>query len=455
MPNSNSEKLQEPKLQEANKLKTKTRAIFSIIWRLIFAIAIIAGAIYLAFDMVSNKPEPPKRQARERSFTVEIITPQMGEYSPFVNAYGEIIAAKTFDVRAQVSGEALSVSKNLVVGGFLSKGEQILQIDPFDYEGAVRDARAALSDAQLQLTITKEQLSLEEINLDVARQQYEIGKNDLERAILLKKSGSLTEKDLENSQFLLSQREQTLEQRKSSLIMQQTAIERQKNTISRLQWSLDKAKHALENTRILSPFDAVVISKNVEQGRLVTNNEVAAKLYEQKNLEVSFTLSDSQYGYLLQSGLIGREVNVVWDIEPTPIKIDGIITRIGAQIMAASGGVEVFASLNGKELDKLKPGTFVEVAVAGIIYKNSYKLPETAIYEDNHIYLAQDGRMKRVDIELLSRSGQDVIISADIGKKSRVITTRLAQAGDGLKITIEGEEPQADKAEQDSKVEHK
>ncbi len=434
MPKS-ADKLAKPELIEKNG-----RRIFSIIWRLTFAILIIVGAVFLANKMISNKAEPPQRQARERSFTVAVIKPEIGSFSPFINASGEIIASKTLDIRAQVSGEIIDISDNLMVGGFVSKGEQILQIDPFNYEGALSDTKAALSDAQLQLTISKEQTLLEKINLNVANTQLQMAQHDLERAVALNKSGSLTDKDLENSEFLISQREQVLEQRKSSIIVQQTSMKKQENAILRAKWALEKAQNALDNTRIISPFDGVVISKTAELGRVLTANEIIAKLYEQNSLEVSFTLSDSQYGYLLKSGLIGREVIVNWDIEPNPIILMGEISRIGAQVNALRGGVEVFASLKGKNISDMKPGTFVEVEIAGLLYENSYSLPETALYENSHIYVFDNGRMKRIDAELLVRDGENVIIRADIAIGQQVITTRLAQAGDGLKVSIEGQD---------------
>jgi hypothetical protein len=48
--------------------------------------------------------------------------------------------------------------------------------------------------------------------------------------------------------------------------------------------------------------------------------------------------------------------------------------------------------------------------------------------------------MKRLDAELLVRDGENVILRADIAAGQQIITTRLAQAGDGLKVSIEGQD---------------
>jgi RND family efflux transporter MFP subunit len=428
----------------------KVRNIFSIIWRVAFAILIIIGAVFYAKIMIADRPEAPKRQARERSFTVSVIEPKMGVFSPSIQAFGEIIASYTIDIRSQVSGEAINVSKNLIIGGAVEKGEILVEIDNFNYDGSVREVKATLSDAQLQFSIAKDQLELEKINLKVAQEQFDLAKKDLERMRALHKSGSITNKELENNIFTLSQREQSVAQRQTSLKVQEASIERQEQNIIRAKWNLEKAQRSLENTKIISPFDGIVLSKTAIQGKIITNNEIIAQLYEADRLEVHFTLSDAQYGQLLSDGLIGRSLEVTWNIEPDAIIAKGEISRIGAQVNAAKGGVEIFATLQGEGIKNLKPGIFVEVMIKGISYDNAILIPETAIYENSHFYVVRDGRMSRTDMKLLARDGENVIVRAVISDGDRIIITRVAQAGDGLKITIEGEEntPANGKAEQ-------
>ena len=432
----------------SEKTIKKPRGIFSILWRVFIALVIIVAAVLLAKSMVDKKEELPKRQALERSFTVTVMQPELGNFSPSIKSYGSIVASKNIDIRVQVAGVTQTVSNNLVVGAKVKKGELLLSIDNFNYDGAVQDAKSALSDALLQLKIAKQQLELEKLNLDVAKQQLELGLKDLERTRALHKSGSITSKALEDKEFLISQTEQSVVQKQTSLALQQSTIERQSISISRVEWNLEKAEEQLDNTKIFAPFDAIVISETAEIGRVITNNEVVAKLYQSNSLEVHFTLSDNQYGLLLGDGLVNRPLEIVWDIEPNPITVRGKIIRSGAEVNAAKGGVEIFASLAGDNLDALKPGSFVAVNINGISYSNAIKVPETAIYENNHLYVMHEGRMQKQDIEFLARDGQDIIVRANIAKEDRIITTRLAQAGDGLRVKVEGEEqPKREKSE--------
>lgn len=414
---------------------------YGIVGRFLLAVAVIAGAALMIFNSVNNKPEGVKRQARERSFTVAVEEITRGTFSPSIRAFGEIIAANMIDIRAQVSGTATGVSQNLAVGGHVSAGERLVLIDPFNYEIAILDARAGLADAQIQLRVAKEQLRIERINLDVAVNQLELATRDLERGQALVSQGSVTNKVVEDREFLVTQRAQSVTQHESNISVQEAGMQRQETDILRAQANIQLAQRALKNTSILAPFDAVVVSANVVRGRVVSQNEVVAQMYERGALDVRFVLSDKQYGQLVNAGLVGRDITVTWAIDPVPLVATGMVTRAGAQVNAALGGVEVFARLSGEGIESFRSGAFVSVEVEGLDYADAFKVPETAIYENSHLYVVREGRMSRIDLTILSRDGADVIISADIAGDDRVILTRVAQAGEGLKVRIEGEEP--------------
>ena len=419
----------------------KRISILSIFWRILFAILIVGGAVYLATTMISNRPEPPKRNARERSFTVAVTEPEFGTFGPSVQAFGEVVAQRTIDIRVQVAGAVVEVSPNLSTGSAVAKDELLVRIDSFSYDGAVRDAQAALADARLQRTVAQEQMGLEQINFATAEEQLELGRRDLERVRSLLNSGSVTSKNIEDRELLVSQRAQTLAQRQSNIKVQEATIERQTTAISRAEWVLEKAERALANTQVRAPFDGIVVTENAGLDRVISSNEIIAQLYATNDLEVRFVLSDRQYGQLVSAGLIGRPVTAVWDIEPSPLTVSGKIVRAGAEVNASLGGVEMFARLDGSEMSLLRPGTFVEIRVEGLAYRNVLLLPEAAIYENDHFYVVRDNRMARIDAELLARDGQNVIVRASVPEGERIITTRVAQAGDGLLIAIEGEEP--------------
>lgn len=433
----------EPVAQNPQPAAPQRRRVsfFGLLFRLLLAIAIIGGAGFFAFQMVSSRPEPPERQARERTFTVRTVEVNALSAQPNLTYFGEIVAAGSLDVRAQVVGEIVDIHPNVAAGNSISQGELIARIDDFAYRGALTEAKTSLAEAQLGATEARERLQLEEANLDFAREQLELSKRDLERAQTLLQSGALTQKNVDDRELLVSQREQALKQRQANIAIQQAQLDRQLASMERFEWQVERAERDLENTEIYAPFDAVINSEAIALGKIVNANEALVSLYRQDQLDVRFTMSDRQYGQIFADGLIDRPVEVVWEVEPENLTAKGRITRAGAEIDAAKGGVQVYARLEDAQATTFRPGTFVKIFVPGREYENVIRLPETAIYDNRLIYTIEEGRMVSHDAEIVARDGAQLLVRADIEDGAEVITTRLAQAGDGLAVTVEGEAP--------------
>lgn len=432
--------LQEVPTELAAKPK-KRFGIISVIVRILIAIGIVAGAVFVSKGMIENKPEPVEREEFERSFTVSVIDFELGTYTPSVTAYGEIVAAQTLNIRAPAAGDVIFVADNLRAGGLLNAGQVLIKVDPFDYELSLSDAKTASADAKSSHSEAEEQLRIQRLNVDYAQNSLELGQADLTRAQALFDRGSLTSQQLEARELVVSQRDQSLRQAQSNIVLQEAAVNRRATAIETAERSVERAKRALAETTITTPYDAVVVSSNVVVGATFGQGEAVASVYQANALEVRFTLSENQYGQLLSSGIIDRQVEVVWDIEPESIRVSGVISRIGAQANAAQGGVELYATLENSPAGTIRPGTFVSVNLAGISFENTVSIPETALYADGHIYIVKDHRMKSVQANILARDGGNVIITASFDPSDRIITTRLAQAGDGVLVAIEGEEP--------------
>lgn len=427
--------------------KPRRISLIAILFRIVLAIVILGLAGFFAVQMVSNRPAPPERTARERTFTVRTQDVSAQTAQPNLTYFGEIVAAGALDMRAQVTGEIVEIHPDLAVGKTIAKGELIVRIDDFAYRGALTEAKASLAEAQLAAIEARERLQLEKENLSFTKEELALSKTDLERAKTLFKSGALTQKNLDDRELLVSQRAQALKQRQANIVIQQTQLDRQLASIERFEWQVERAERNLTNTEVRAPFDAVVSTASIAQGKIVNVSELLVGLYRQNQLDVRFTMSDRQYGQIFsdsrtqENGLVGRPIQVIWEVEPQNLTATGTISRAGAQIDAAKGGVEVYARLNDAKAAIFRPGTFVKILVPGQTYENVIRLPETAIYDGRLIYTIEDGRMVSHAAQIIARDGAQLLVRADVDDGAKVITTRLAQAGDGLAVTVEGKAP--------------
>lgn len=424
----------------------KPRARFglmSALVRLGLAVLILVLAIYWVFSWVAQRPEAPQRMNRERTFTVEVIEPVYASHSASITAYGQVASARTIELRSLVAGRVLEISPDFAVGSQVDEGEVLVSVDPFTYNGAVVEARAAVADAELSLAEAQEAYTLEQSAIAAAQDALTSAQTDLDRARSLLASGAATQQTVDTRALTVSERQQALDQRQSNLVTLNAQILRQQAAIAQAGYALEAAERDLANTEITAPFTGIVTARNVTASAYVGANEAVASIYESATLEVSFMVSDATYATLRRDGLFGREVEISRTTGPGTEDISGRIVRVAPEIDSATGGVTLYAELDSEQADLLRPGTFVSVEVEGVVHENTLLVPETALYNDNHLYVVRDGRMAAVDVEIRDRDGARIIIAADIPEGERIITTRLSQAGEGVAVQIEGEEQSA------------
>ncbi len=413
-------------------------SVFHWIARVILPVLLIAATVFVFRAIVNSKPDVGKRAAREEAYAVEVKPVQPSQFQPRIALFGTVFAARTVELRALVGGEVIWVNPGLAEGQVLEEGEALVRIDSFDYEGAVREATANLNEARAKLVETRATIKSEESALERLKEQAVFAERDLERANKLAKSGSLTQQSLENRKLVLSQRQQAVEARSNNLTVLKAKIEQQLANSERLHWRLDQAKRNLANTDLKAPFTGVVQKKNVDLGRNVSGNDALVTMYDPEQMDVRFTLSDAQYGRLIsdQSDLVGRSISVVWKLGDVSQKHDATISRITPEIDATNGGVQVYARLERRSA--LRAGTFVELSVPDKVYQNVIRVPQAAIYDDTRLYVVNDqGRMKSEKVAIKAYLGEEVLVDASsLTAGQKVITTRIAEAGDGLKVVI-------------------
>ncbi len=409
--------------------------------QLVLAVGIVFAGKSAMDWLVATKPEGFSRPVREQVYTVRAAEVRPADHQPSFTVYGSTVAGDSVDLRALVSGEIVSVHSRLEVGETVSAGDVLVAVDSFDYEGAVTEAEANLQEAEAQLAEIDARIAYEKQALSRTREQLELAERDLERSSDLLKRGSGTQKNVDDRQMTVFERAQSVEQRESNLRIEQTRADQQRAAIRRLQWKTEQAKRDLENTRLLSPFDAVVLSTSAGLGRNLSANDVVVSLYHSDSLDVRFVVTDSQYGRLLSDpqGVIGRPVSVTWSIGGEPAVFDGTIERVGAELRSDRGGVELFATvdLDSSPTD-LRPSAFVEVTVPDKVYASTVRLPETAVYNGNRVYVIEDGRLVARPVTVAAYTGGDVIIADGLADGEKVLTTQIADARDGLKVLEEG-----------------
>ncbi len=406
----------------------------------ILPIALLVGAFAGFSYMRATRPVVPVERPVEQARLVDAVIAERADLRPTLTLFGEIVAGRSVDLRALVAGSVVAVSDDLVDGGRVAAGAELIRIDPFAYEGALIRARADIAETQGRLAELEARMRQEEAALARAREQLSITQREIERLSRLTDVGAVPERQLDDARLRLSQSESAVETRENQLAILEAQQAQLAAARDRLDFALSQAERNLEDTVLRAPFDALVSAPQAEIGKLVSVNDRIATLVATGRLEVRFSLSESQYGRLAERGEIeGRAVEVVWRAGDTVITRPATVTRVAPQ--AAAGGFEIFASLpdDATRPDVLRPGIFIEVAMADQLYEDAVLLPPDALYE-NSVFLIVDERLRRVPVTVRAFAAEGVVVAGEIPDGARVLASRLSGASDGRLVDIRGEQ---------------
>lgn len=408
-----------------------------VVLQTILMLAVLGASYGVMNRLIDTQPERAARNFQPTAYTVESIIVDALSNRPQLRLFGEVQAARFVELRPLVNGEIVAVNQALKAGSAVAQGDVLIEIDAFNYRGALAEARANLAQARATLVETEARITAERDQLTAAEMQLTLAESDLGRAESLVSSGTLTEKQVEDRRLIVSQREQAVSQRRNNQLIEEARREQQIANLDSLTWKVQQAERNLENTVLKSPFTGVINSASAEVGRYVSSSDVVASVYDDEALEVRFTLTDAQYGRISADTdpLIGRDIEVIWVVGQSSYSYEGRIDRIGAEIASARGGVEVVARLDPARAQvQLRPGAFVEIDVPDRLYAASYRVPETALYDGSVVFVIENGQLARREVEVAAFDGEDVIIASGLEPGDAVMTTHLTQADNGVRV---------------------
>ena len=377
-----------------------------------------------------------RRFQKERVFAVNVETLNKQIAIPKILSYGEIYSKRMLEIRPLVSGRLDYVSEKFVEGGYVKSGDILFRLNQKDYLNELEIAEIDLEDTKAQLSEAISKLDYANLEFEVSESQLNLRKNALDRQTQLAESGLITSSQLENTQLAYSSSKQQFLNKQNLVKSSKNAIDKLKIQLKRRSISIDKAKRNLDETEIKAPFDGIIASVNILPGSVINKNEKLGTLLDPNSLEVMFNLSANEFARVIDKDgkLLNLDITAYLKLSNNDIPFSGKIERINPEIMNIGSGRKLFASINLGENKTLRPGDFVVLEIKEPSLKNITVLPSSAVTIDGKIFiLEEDNRLKEIEVTILRRQGNEVIVSGAPTDKEYVMQ-RSPQLGNGLKI---------------------
>jgi len=412
----------------------------------VFLLCLTLGLLAMAGGMLFRAMQEPTEDARrsdgrEREFAVYVDTLTLGTATPLINAYGEVASGRTLEIRSGVAGRVIELAEAYRDGGRVSAGALLVRIDPADARAALDIARADLEEAEAQRAEARVTLELARQDLAAAQQTRDLRASALERQTAIRDRGAGTGAAVEEAEIALASAEQALVGRRQALAQAEAQADLSAIAVTRRAIALREAERTLDETTIAAPFDGLLTATTAVPGGQVSANEKLGSLIDAGALEIAFRVSNAEY-----ARLIGRDarleqigIRATLPLDDFPIEVTGHVDRVGAEVGAGQTGRLLYARLDGPGAEALRPGDFLTVEIAEPDLRDVAVIPATAVTADGAILLlGDDGRLEEVQVRILRRQGNDVIV-ADAPAGRTYVRERQPQLGPGVKVRpVEG-----------------
>lgn len=401
--------------------------------RFILPLVLLGGCFAITWWLMTHPPEQKKKEIPQALVKVDGAVLNKTDYELRVRSQGTVQPRTRSTLLPEVSGKITELSPAFRPGGFFSKGDVLMKLEPLDYETAIVVAKAQLAQAEVILVEEK-------ARADQA----------LENWRALGRSGA-----------------------PSALVTRAPQVAKAEADVAAAKAQITKAERDLERTAIRAPYDCQVLEQAVDVGQFVSQGTILGRIFAVDYVEIRLPLPERESQYLnlpltfrdqkndtkeaapvfLKATVAGRKVT--W--EGKIVRVEGSLDAETRQATAVAQVMDPYG-MRKEGTPPLTIGAFVEAEIAGSPLQDVYIIPRNAVRAGNEIILIDrpQNTLRRMSVTPLVSNEKHIVISANAPKSPKegdvLCLTPIPFPADGARVEPKitggsGKEPEGNAAQ--------
>ena len=376
----------------------------------------LAGSVVITTILYLNRPATIIEEPVRTIVTVDVTEVVKQNLRIPIQAQGTVTPLQETSVMSEVNGRIIEVSPSFIVGGFVSKDDVLLRIDPRNYKTSLLRAEASVKSAQSNL-------AQETGRAKVAEQEWKKTPRGKQR--------TQASKDL----YL---RKPQLDQALAQMLAAQA--------------DLNTARDNLERTSISAPYDALIRTKHSELGQFVAAGTPLVDIFSVEYAQVRLPIPQNKLEYLELP-----ELGTMQNGSPVDLytEVGGQVKHWNAYLHHTEGVFDARSrvlfnvvrikdpyGLQYPHAEPLRIGTFVNARIEGKELFDIVRLPRYIIRAGNNVWVIDEtGLLRTRSVTLLRTGGDFVYVSAGLNDGELVSLTTLDNSFEGAQVRIESQIP--------------
>ena len=373
----------------------------------IFTAAILVGALFWTQKGPEAKLEelPPLK--------VVLVETKRQDLVPKESLTGRLQPTKTAQLKFEVQGR---VKQRLVEPGIsVDVGQALLILDDEDLQDQFTQAESQYLIEQAGIKRDQRMLKLAKDNL--ALQQAEVRRFE-----------QLSDDSLISASQLDAARQQMLS------IDSQVSDLQYKVTTAKARLALKKSERDvsernLQRATLTAPFAGFVNQVNVQVGDFVTATEIVATIVDTSSLDLQLDVR----GKVAAALSLGQNITVRVD----SLSIKGKLIALQPDPDASTNTHALRIRLPG---EKIQSGMLASADLQLIQQRDVITIPVSSVATnagESHVYIFEDGVLKRIPVVISQRVGSEYIISSGIESGELIVARDVSGLADGQQVVAD------------------
>lgn len=415
-------------------------------------------------EEIKGEIPTPVKLAAAKPFSGEIEIKVEGVATPY----------RRLNLAAEVPGRIKFKAPIFEEGNFVAAGTVLAEIDPVDYEIAVRRIKEELRQANNSLEEWK--IDRENVikQIELSKQDLELTQREVERLRVLRKRDAIADTEIDKA-LRAEVAAQTAMLQFTNQLRALDAREQRAISVRDLQQTmLEKAERDLARTKLIAPCNGTIIAESVEQDGYVQEGATIAIFNDTSASEIACNLElDDLFWIWGTRNAVdvkqrsGTDPSAFYEFPNTKVTIEfpfqglvaeweGELTRFAgtgidpktrtipcrAHVMAPSKSK--LRTVNGIEPEgmlapPLTTGMFVTVTARVKPHAPLLELPADAVRSGNVTWVMRDDKLHIQTVQIARRLPDQrvlVYMSEDgLRPGDRVVTTPMAMVREGMSLT--------------------
>jgi RND family efflux transporter MFP subunit len=381
--------------------------------RAILPILVIVIALVMTFVLIKSRKVPKPHETTYLGPLVEVVELVKTSRQVVVSGTGSAQSRHEVDITPQVKGRVSELSPQMVAGGIFRKGELLFAIEDIDYQLAIALAQSSLAQAELEL-LRNENLA------DLARKEWHSLNSD------------------SNAE-------------PNSLVIYEPQLKSARAQRDAAKANVKQAELNLQRTRVFAPFNCYVRSEQLEIGQFVNVGAPVATVAGVDQIEIVIPIPLDELVWLQVPRSGTNQKNALeqnGSLATIKLQSGGQIFQWRGEITRAMGEIDPrnrmarvvvtvsnpFSQDNeGKLLNDLLPGMFVEVHLEGQEIFDVVAVPRGALHDNDTIWTVdEENRLHIREVDIIRRERDEVLVRSGLNAGERIVLTNLTGAAEGM-----------------------